>query len=37
MKSFSKLINVNDFDSWNLFFKKITGVELFCYIEKAFT
>ncbi len=26
MKSFSKIINVNDFDIWNLFFKKIHGV-----------
>ncbi|PFL00888.1 hypothetical protein COJ01_15990 [Priestia megaterium] len=37
MKSFSKLINVNDFDNWNLFLKNSQGVELFCYIEKAFT
>ncbi len=29
MKSFSKLINVNDFDNWNLFLKKSQGVELF--------
>ncbi|PVE68047.1 hypothetical protein DC421_10760 [Priestia megaterium] len=29
MKSFSKLINVNDFDNWNLFFKKFTGCRAF--------
>ncbi len=37
MKSFSKIINVNDFDNWNLFLKNSQDVELFCYIEKAFT
>lgn len=29
MESFSDLINVNDFDNWNLFFKKFTGCRAF--------
>lgn len=37
MKSFSEIINVNDFDIWNLFFKNSQGVELFCHMKKAFT
>lgn len=35
MKSFSKIINVNDFDIWNLFFKKFTGCRAFLSHEES--
>lgn len=35
MKLFFEIINVNDFDIWNLFFKKFIGCRVFLLYEES--